>query len=97
VKAEIDDGILFIQDDSLGGDTGEIGIPIERILVLQAENRHMKESLCTMPKCEHVDKLQAENNRLRQVMFIIREQCKAGITRPIKIARTIDRALSIGG
>jgi hypothetical protein len=38
---------------------------------LQDENRHMKEGLCTMPKCEHVDKLQAENKRYREALEVI--------------------------
>jgi hypothetical protein len=38
---------------------------------LQAENRHMKESLCTMPKCEHVDKLEKKNRRYWEALELV--------------------------
>ena len=42
--------------------------PSKTITTLQADNKHMKESLCTMSKCEHLDKLQADNTKMREAL-----------------------------
>lgn len=42
---------------------------------------------------EIIDMLQSQNKTLLNTLFLIREQCKAGISRPVKIARLSDQAI----
>ena len=69
----------------------------ETITTLQADNKHMKESLCTMPKCEHLDKLQADNTKMLKALNDIDEVFYTGnmTNRIEKIRPIVKQALSI--
>lgn len=44
-NVEIEDNMIFIQGESIGGDTNEIGIPIDTIVKLKADNKIMLEAI----------------------------------------------------
>ena len=60
---------------------------------LKTENRHMNESLCTMPKCKNIDQYIAENKRLREALEKIRYCIKTGELGISEIELTVDEAL----
>jgi hypothetical protein len=47
--------------------------PCERCKKLKVENRLMKESLCTFPKCKFLKELEAEIKRLKKEVITYRD------------------------
>jgi predicted phage-related endonuclease len=85
MKAEIEDGMLFICDESIGGDTNEIGIPIKTILELRNENKQLKHERDKWEMDERICREQL-SKALKEVI-----QYKEALENISKVQGTVDK------
>jgi hypothetical protein len=97
---KIEDQIFYFKEGVVGDVENERSIAIRIIDALQDENRHMKESLCTMPKCEHIDKLEEKNRRYMEALELVVSMTKYSSHRCNiceHIRKRLQEALNTGG